>query len=64
MISSDDITLYLVAISMGLVVLFLLREVVAWYNKTNEQIKHQKEIIRLLKKVAREEEPLEEPGEV
>jgi hypothetical protein len=35
---------------------FLCRELLCWYWKVNERINNQKEIIRLLKKLAKEED--------
>lgn len=35
---------------------FLCRELLCWYWKVNERINNQKEIIRLLKKLAKEDE--------
>lgn len=35
---------------------FLCRELLCWYWKVNERINNQKEIIRLLKKIAKEED--------
>lgn len=46
-----------------LIIIFILcRELVCWYWKINESIKNQKEIIRLLKKIAKEDEnaPIQE----
>lgn len=46
-----------------LVILFVLcRELLCWYWKINESIKNQKEIIRLLRKLAEEDEnaPIQE----
>lgn len=38
-----------------IVVFLLLREFFAWYSKRNEQLKNDKEIIRLLKKLINED---------
>lgn len=42
-------------IAASILIIFLLREVVCWYNKTNELVKLQKETNRLLRKIAGEE---------
>lgn len=55
-----DLAVLLVLI---LVILFVFcRELLCWYWKTNESIKNQKEIIRLLRKLAKEDEnvPIQE----
>lgn len=47
--------LILLIISLAIAVWLLIREIICWYYKINKMVSNQEEIIRLLKKIAKEE---------
>jgi hypothetical protein len=48
---SEMITPILIAIVVAVLLFLVLREVFCWYNKVNERIANQKEIISLLRRI-------------
>jgi len=53
---NTSILLLVLYVAIAIVAFLLLREFWAWYFKTNESLSNQREMIRLLKKIAGEEE--------
>jgi hypothetical protein len=46
-----EVAMVFIGVVIGIVVLLICREIICWYNKTNEKIKLQEQILAELKKI-------------